>query len=277
MKFHAKNVVIGSALAACCFGVAGSASAGIVVIDLFDDPFTPAQVLSLNPVLGDPSTGSLFSEFPGGLTPSPTIIGGYRDLTLNVTDNPDDTAAVAQVFKGKYTFSTGSNVNANGSIQWDGKDGSAALNPTGLGGIDLLGLLGCSSACGQINATVNYADQAFTYDIRFYTDGTNWTQLEANTLFQVNAPYTSTYALSWFELPTNNYTLDGLPLTITQHGTGVDFNNLGAIEFLINSDGNTVSVDLTLDNVRALPEPGSMALVGFGLLGLAGIRRRKSA
>lgn len=254
---------------AASVGFVSAASAGPVSIDLFDDPWDPGQSAQTTGV------GTASSSMTG----LSGVIGGGRDLIVQQLNTVGNKGAVAQVGFGQFDFSAQSQVIAKGTIQWDGNDGSSALDATGLSNFNLLGALGCPNpSCGVFSATVLFADAAFTYEIRLYTDASNYSVLTANTLFDVNSPYTSTYSLDWFTQGTGNYiSPDLLPYSITKVGSGVDLTDLGAIEFVLNSDGAAVAVDLSLNDIRAVPEPGSLVLAGVGLLGLAGLRRRKSA
>lgn len=255
------------------FGFGTSAQAGYV--DLFDDPVTPGtNIVTDSTVNATP----VFQEYPGGITPSPTIIGGYRDLIANlVSTNGGTSQAIAEVADGSYSFSTTAGDVGIGTIQWDGQDNSATLNTTGLGGLNLITQAGCPvTGCDRFIATVLEADLGFEYQIGVYTDAGNFSILTANTQFAVNSPTPADYLFAWFLLADGDYFLDGLNFNIQNTGT-VDFTNIGALEFIVNSDGGTTAVDLTLDSITKIPEPGSLALLGIGLLGTVLMGRRRTA
>lgn len=252
------------------FGIGTSSQAAIV--DLFDDPAGTGIQTVTDSTIG----GVVFQEYPGGVTPSPSIIGGYRDIIANLTasDGVGTPTATAEVGGGGYSFSTSSGDIGIGTIQWDGQDGSAALDPTGLGGVDLVNQLGCpASGCDRFVATVLFADQGFEYQIGVYTDAGNFSILTANSL-GLGSPATADYLFSWFLLGDGAHSEGGLDFTIDSTGT-VDFTNIGALEFIVNSDGGTTSVDLALDAITKIPEPDSLALLGIGLLGAVMMGRRR--
>jgi hypothetical protein len=58
-----------------------------------------------------------------------------------------------------------------------------------------------------------------------------------------------------------------------QAGTGVDFSNVGAFQMVINLVNPIERVDLSIDIISAVPEPGSLALAGLALFGLASASR----
>ncbi|MBS1156147.1 MAG: hypothetical protein H6R07_2071 [Proteobacteria bacterium] len=256
------------------FGFGTSAQAGYV--DLFDDPAgSGINIVTDNTV----DATSVFQEYPGGIVPSTSIIGGYRDIIANLTasNGVGTPAATAEVGGGGYSFSTSSGDTGIGTIQWDGQDGSATLDTTGLGGLNLITQAGCpATGCNSFQATVLEADLGFEYQIGVYTDAGNFSILTANTQFAVTVPTLADYQFAWFLLADGDYFLDGLNFNIQNTGT-VDFTNIGALEFVVNSDGGTAAVDLALDSITKVPEPGSLALLGIGLLGTVLMGRRRAA
>lgn len=257
------------------FGVAALSLAGAnaqavsIPIDLFDTDQT---------ALLDATTGD------GGMSSSVTtmgsdILGGERDLFVELLSNPSNLAfpATIQVAAGQLSFSVGSQATATSTVQWDGIDGSSALNEVGLGGVDLSG-----STNFEI-ATI-FSDLGFEFVIEAYTDADNWTSISFSAS-GVAVPTTSFIPLAGFDNPA----LCGLPMgflpagvnSITCGGVGgnqtVDWGNLGALQFIIDPLGGTTSVDLTLDSVQAVPVPSTLAIFGLGLFAAGVVSRRKKA
>lgn len=261
--------------ATAAFAVSGAASAA--VIDLFNDPAT--QLVTTITALG--GSNPAFSEVAGS-----GVIGGYRDLYVETLSggSPSKGTTLA-AGGGELNFANSPSVAGIGRVQWDGMDGSSALAVGGLGGIDVT--LGCGSlACDRFVTAVDFADFGFPYQITAYDMEGDWSTLTSDTLFPVNSPSVAEYLFSWFNLADGFQFQGGLPFFITS-GDGVasnglvDFDNLGALEFVINWDGSAVgplAVDLEIGNITTqVPAPASMALLGLGGL-LAGfsMRRRKA-
>lgn len=268
------------------FSVAANAS----IIDLFTLPNPAVSIIDTSangiPVTTDTNANSSLDQA------DPDAIGGYRDIivNMNVAGFPGQNSA-ATVGEGYFSFANGSGVDGTATVQWDGLDGSATLDTIGLNSANLINQPGCPVVgCNAFTATVLLADQGFEYQITVYDMDGDWATLISDTLFPVSSPYDSVYFFDWFNLPATapspyDYFLDGLPFDIAR-GMGaapgadniVDFDNIGALQFVINTNG-TVAVDLTIDSITKarVPEPGTLALIGLGLLGLGVNARRKPA
>jgi len=269
-----------------------ASGASAALVDLFDDPSgSPGQSVTSNAV------GSTdFDEYPAtGAAPSTGILGGYRDLIVEVTGytDPDlvDNSSDMVVRNGSLQFINGVGVQSVGTVQWDGNDDSATLNPIGLrdtagSGVDLVNQEGCAqTGCDRFTTEVIFTDVGLSYTIGLYTDSGNYATLTAEALFSVPSRIIESFPFEWFTRSTGDYVADGLPFSINSVGAGPDLNNIGALELVVFSKEGTTAVDLGLGYIEkgpggpfppVVPEPGTLALLGLGVLGFAvGGRRRK--
>jgi hypothetical protein len=315
MRAFKKAVLAGAA--AAMLSTTASAAITSFTIDTFGLPSGTSQSVQIEASEGLTSKTSTYTE---PVPPGDTIVGNNRDLFLRTdaiaagTDGGNRTRITAG--NGGLGFSSDTGIQAFGSVQWDGADGTSALDTTGLNATNLTncGIL----TCDRFFATVTSADLGFGYKIVVWDMHGNGVELNAAAQFsvleagetvtdpntQVLGPVDVNYLFLWFNLDPGEYFLDafgGTPqvednllFTITRIGgfddpTDVlDFTKIGALELQLNTGYDSLglitdipekfALDLRLGAItgQGVPEPGTMALLGAGLLGLGALRRRKA-
>ena len=168
------------------------------VIDTFGDPVVP-QVASANS--GTPTA------FSSALV---SAIGGERDLVAQHGTGGLNVELSANAVANTLALSSGTGTSGSGTASWDGVDGAAALDPTGLGGIDLTD--GGSSEGFIINRNGDFVG---SLTITVHTDGTSSSSITTTvptTAAEIYLPYS----------------------TFTGSGGGADFSNVGAVEMSIS-------------------------------------------
>jgi hypothetical protein len=258
-------------LAAGAAAVMLSLGANAAIIDLFTTD--QATITDNDGVAGGGSTSSVVGA---------DILGGERDLIIDqiAQDGPTDPSIESSigVAVGRLAFSNDTGAMGVGEVQWDGADGSGALDPTGLGGYDL-------TAGGTLNAflieTIS-SDANWNFEVWAYTDATNYTQVSfaANEVPSGTGPVLSAIPFAAF---TDLCGVALLPSGINDVncvGT-LDLTSLGALRLILNTGFNgspsAFDIDLRLGSITTVPEPGVLALMGMGLMAAGfATRRRKS-
>ncbi|MBK1835121.1 PEP-CTERM sorting domain-containing protein [Roseibacillus ishigakijimensis] len=207
------------------------------------------------------STGSSNSLF----VQSADILGGERDMYIEIlaggisAGNNMWTRTDAEPLRLESNAASGSATLAIWT--WDGEDGSTALNPIGLGGVDLANLYS-----GLLFEFTSDGADNVQWDIVFYSDASN------HSTYTIYQP---------FSLPVSDvtYSPSFSDFAVTA-GTGADFSNIGAIEIMTSSPSPAINgaVDSMIRNLQfsptLVPEPTSSLLMLLAMSGIFYKRKR---
>jgi hypothetical protein len=206
-------------LGVCIAGLFGtSVSQATIVID----PFTAEQ--SVEVFGGPPGPASAFDSLnPAG------VVGGERDVLLTRTsDNAGGVAGdVSLSLVGAIAYASDVRTTGNALVVYDGVDADAAINFTGLGGVDLTE----SGQNTRFEVGVT-SDLGASVVITVYTDSTRYSTAT------VPVPADPSYTFTIAQVPFASFSVAG-------SNGGADFANVGAITVAI--DGSIAATDVLVN------------------------------
>ena len=188
----------------------------------------------------------------------------------------------------KFSFVNGSGVRGFGALRYDGASDTGFNTALPDFGIDRTGFAGVNFlALGDsLKLHVERSDSAFPFTLQFFSGDTDWTTFTFAMIPVCAADDVSCLSQAGaIAGPTDfffNYAL--MNLLGIKHGNGADFSNITALQAIYNFDfalgtaATAEAIDFTIDfdgGPTQVPEPATIALFSFGLVGLAFARRRR--
>ena len=270
------------AVAAAIAGMAMIAQATIVIDDFSVDQGTDGLGDIL---LRDTTINGLgkYSSVNGATT---SIIGGQRDLYVEKIGGGSG-GIESIVESSMYKYSTPSGAAGTAFLKWDGMN--EAVTGTVFNGSQatFLGTLSAGGLGGQnfklggnaFKIDVQEADIGFDFAMTVFSSGGRSTTLVlASVAHSGGLPDSSPIRFADFEGATDvgGSVLGSGAFRFTSAFGAADLTDVGALLAQVNFTGGIGTVDLSINEVITVPEPGSLALVGLAMLGLGAVRRRKA-
>lgn len=285
MKKVFKTVRNASIFALATAGVAGVAHAELIV-----DEFNGLQALSDSTTNGEGKVALNYA--------APGILGGNRDIFITKTGEAS-TDIIGQSTNTNVAFVLGNNrfewsnqESAYGEVvvRWDGvsaalgaDDGAAGeftraqfdatTNFSGLG-------LDMAAAGSFLQFLVLKSDIGFDFRVELFTDADSFAYVDLASQAHLNEestpiPLSAFTATCGLGFPVPNPAEDVNEVFCSN--TDFSLNDINVIQISLRTRPSDREVDTTIDQARLIPEPGTLALAGLTLVGLALQRRRKYA
>jgi hypothetical protein len=175
------------------------------------------------------------------------------------------------VQNGTLNYYSDPGVLERGVVQWDGADDSSLLNPTGLGGLNLVDGGGCPlGGCDRFVFTVLNSDPDFEFEIGVYTSADDYSELTF-TIPAVDGPYL-------LEIMFDDL-LNCAAIGVQCGVASANLSSVGAAQLILNVGAGIPGANATIGSIKTsgaiVPLPAAVLLFGSGLLGLVGMARRK--
>jgi len=231
------------------FSVA-SATAAPVLIDDFSQP-NPDSFFVISALNPDPYLHK---------TTAAGILGGQRDMLIDVQGAPGLTTAVGSIGAGRLDFGSSGPVTAY--LQYDGVDVDVIGPPAALtDGGALGGNLTGGGTNNQFRLSFNNIDGgviANPLKVSLNLNGPGGTASFSGTIPESALPTT-------YSVPFSSFATAG----------SFSFASVSSLLVTLNAVPAASNVDFELTRIETVPEPGTLALCGLGMVGLLLWRRNR--